>query len=133
MGEDCSKGKAKGDAIAANMVYDPAKKGGVEPPSDWQCATFCKKGKGCRKGSLNTVEEKKCAKESESDDEEAKESDGGKEDEKEGKKEEEEVVNETETADKESGKDTKEEKESGKDAKEEKDSSKIKTTTSTPT
>merc|ERR1719234_2634389 len=74
--EDCSKGKAKGDMISATAIYDPANKEEIEPPSDWQCATACKKGKGCRKGSLNTVEEKECSKESESEsgDADAKES-----------------------------------------------------------
>ena len=93
-----------------------------------------RKGKGCRKGSLNTVEEKECAKEGESGDEEAKEGAGGKEKEKEEEEEEEDKESGKDTKEgKEGGKDAKEERESGKDAKEEKDSGKIKTTTPTPT
>jgi len=76
--EDCTKGKAKGDMISAKVELDPTKKLNIPPPSDWHCGKICKKKGGCRKGSLNTVEEKECSKESESGDEDAKESDDDK-------------------------------------------------------
>merc|ERR1712179_758621 len=126
--EDCSKGKAKGDGISAKIVFNAGKK--VGSTKGWQCTNFCKKGKGCSKGSFNTVEEKDCAKfgkeESGSDDEEAKEGaddkdeEDKKEEEEEGKEEKEEeeeevteAKDETKVAEKENGKDAKEGEKSG--------------------
>jgi len=151
--EDCSKGKAKGDGISAKMVFNAGK----SERSGWQCTNFCKKGKGCSKGSYNTVEEKKCngtfgKEEGESDDEEAKEGDGekdkedekeeegGKEEEEEGKEEKEEEEEEvteakddTKVAEKENGKDAKEGEKSGKDTNKPTKYDGKTTTTSKPT